>query len=327
MVARRSTILLAWCLAGFALLPAPVRAAEAPDPALAALAGGKTWRLLESPKIFGPENLYEEIDGEAELFLPYGVKRLTVGVVEERFAPGIELRVELYRMASGRDAFGVYSQHRYPDQEIVSVPPSQVILSETSADFYRGETFVRLRTRPGGSSRRLVSDLVKALVALLPGDAAFPGEARVLESFPGAVRGSVIYQRRAMLGYECLAPGFEGRFSEGTLAGRLVLLPPVMAQAPARAARIAKELPEYEEVSGALARAKLPSGTLWLAPVGECIVGAAARTLSRDEAVRVLQMLSGRATGICGKGEKATGTAKDQPEARGRGTRSNLSGR
>ncbi|MGE5247362.1 MAG: DUF6599 family protein [Verrucomicrobiota bacterium] len=327
MATRRAAILLAWCLAGFALLSPPVRAAEAPDPALAALAGGKTWKLLESPKVFGPENLYEEIDGEAELFLPYGVKRLTVGVVEERSAPGVALRVELYRMASGRDAFGVYSQHRYPDQEIVSVPPSEVILSETSADFYRGETFVRLRTRPGGSSRRLVSDLVKELVALLPGDAAVPGEARVLESFPGAVHGSVIYQRRAMLGYECLAPGFEGSFSEGTLAGRLILLPPAAARVPARAARIAKELPEFGEVSGALSRATLPSGTLWLAPAGGCIVGVAARTLSRDEAVRVLETLSGRAAGVCGKGEKSTGTATDRTEARGRGTRSNLSGR
>jgi hypothetical protein len=296
----RSVIPAALCLAAFLASASAACAAEAaPHPALAALESAGAWRLLAPPRTFGPENLYEEIDGEAELFLPYGMERLTVGVVAERSAPGNEIRVELYRMESPRDAFGVYSQHRFPDQEFVSVPPSEVILSETSADFYRGATFVRLRAGPGDASRRQVAGLSRELVALLPGDGTFPGEARVLDRFPGAVRGSVIYQKRAILGYECLAPGFEGRFAGASASGRLVLLPPAPGKGEARAARLARELPEFAKVSDTLSRAKLPSGTLWLSPAGNCVLGVAGE-LPRGEAVRALATFAGGAAGICG---------------------------
>jgi hypothetical protein len=296
---RRSTILAAVFLAATLAASTAARAAGATHPALAALEKGGAWKLLAPPRTFGPENLYEEIDGEAELFLPYGMKQLTVGIVAERSAPGDEVRVELYRMGSPRDAFGVYSQHRYPDQEIASVPPSEVVLSETSADFYRGETFVRIRARPGEASRRLVARLSKDLVASLPGDGGFPAEARALDRFPGRVRGSVIYQKRAMLGYECLAPGFEGKFSGASAAGRLLLLPPVPGKEGERMARLARELPEYTKISDTLSRAKLPSGALWLSPAGSCVVGVAGE-LQREEAVRLLAALAGEAGGICG---------------------------
>ena len=278
---------------------AHVRAADAPHPALAALESAGTWRRMEPPRVFGPNDLYEEIDGEAELFLPYGVTRLTVGVVAERSAPEDEVRLELYRMDSARDAFGVYSQHRFPDQEIVSVPPSEVVLSETSADFYRGETFVRVRARPGPGSRRLVAGLSKALVSLLPGDGSFPDEARALDRFPGAVRGSVVYQKRAMFGYECLAPGFEGKFVGASSSGRLLLLPPAPGADEARAARLARELPAFARLSGTLSRATLPSGTLWLTAAGGCVVGVAG-ALSREEAAPLQSILAGDAGGSCG---------------------------
>jgi len=67
--------------------------------------------------MFDPDTLYEEIDGEAELFLPYGMERLTVAIVGKVSAPGGEVRMELYRMASPQDAYGIWSQHRFPDQE------------------------------------------------------------------------------------------------------------------------------------------------------------------------------------------------------------------
>ncbi len=39
----------------------------------------RSWIVTEPARTFGPDNLYEEIDGEAELFLPYGFQELTVG--------------------------------------------------------------------------------------------------------------------------------------------------------------------------------------------------------------------------------------------------------
>jgi hypothetical protein len=294
----RSSWVSALCLAA-AIASAGSRPAAAQHPALAALEKAGTWKIVESPRVFGPEKLYEEIDGEAELFLPYGMKQLTVAIVAESSRREEEVRMELYRMESPRDAFGIYSQHRHPEQEIAVVPPSEVVASETSADFFRGETFVRLRAKPGEGSRRLVLGLAKDVVGVLPGDGAPPEEAGILDRFPGRTRGSVIYQRRSMLGYECLAPGFEAAFTRPSASGRVVLLPPLPGEEDARLSRLARELPAYAAISPALSRAELPSGPLWLSPAGRCVVGVAGE-MPREEAERILETLAGGAKGACG---------------------------
>ena len=289
-------------LAALLLLAAAVPragAADPPHPLLDPLAAKGEWRLLEPARTFGPDNLYEEIDGEAELVLPYGMERLTVAILGRKGRPGSEIRLELFRMASPRDAFGIWSQYRYPDQEIVRIPPSEAIVSDTSADFFRGETFVRVRSKPGEGSRNDVVGISSEVVALLPGSGSPPEEAKALDGVPGRVPGSILYQKRAMLGYECLAPGFEAKFSTPSLSGRCLLLPRAADGGSARKARLARELPEYREVNAALSGARIPSGDLWMAPEGGCVVAVAGK-ISREEAEPFLSSLARRVRGICG---------------------------
>ena len=105
------TVFLAALLLLAIALP-PAGAADSGDPVLGALSAKGEWKLLEPVRTFGPDNLYEEIDGEAELFLPYGMDRLTVAVLGRPARPGSEVRLELFRMASPRDAYGIWSQYR-----------------------------------------------------------------------------------------------------------------------------------------------------------------------------------------------------------------------
>ena len=275
-----------------------VCAADPGDPVLGPLLAKGEWKLLERVRIFGPENLYEEIDGEAELVLPYGMERLTVAVLGKKAKPGSEIRLELFRMASPRDAFGIWSQYRYPDQEIVRIPPSEAIVSDTSADFFRGETFVRLRSKPGEGSRSEVVGIASEVVALLSGSGSPPEEAIALDGVPGRVPGSILYQKRAMLGYECLAPGFEAGFSTPPLSGRYLLLPPAPDGGATRKARLSRELPEYREGNGALSAARIPSGNLWMSPEGGCVVAVAGK-ISRDQAGPLLSSFAQRVRGIC----------------------------
>jgi len=285
-------------LAALLALPEVAVAASPADvshPALADLAARGGWKLLEPPRTFAADNLYEEIDGEAELFLPYGMEGLTVAIVGRVSAPGNEIRLELYRMDTPRDAYGVWSQHRFPDQELLTLSSSVAVISDTSADFFRGETFVRVRARLGERSRKDVVDLASDLAALLPGSGAPPEEARVLEGQPGRVSGTVTYQKRAMLGYECLAPGFEARRSPPPDRVRLLLLPAGVQ----RVSRLTRELPGFRELSSTVYRAELPSGPLWLSRAGSCLVGVAG-DLSREEAGGVLTALAAGAKGACG---------------------------
>jgi hypothetical protein len=273
-------------------------AADPRHPILDPLVEKGGWRLLEPMRTFGPDNLYEEIDGEAELFLPYGMERLTVAVLGRSARPGSEVRLELFRMASPRDAYGIWSQYRYPDQEVLRIPPSEAIVSETSADFFRGETFVRIRSKPGDGSRNDVVGIATEIVALLPGSGAPPEEARALDGLPGRVSGSILYQKRAMLGYECLAPGFETKFSTDTASGHYLLLPTAADGGSGRKARLARELPGYREVDPALFNAQIPSGNVWMTPEGGCVIAVAGK-ISRSMAEPLLSSFARRLQGIC----------------------------
>jgi hypothetical protein len=201
-------------------------------------------------------------------------------------------------MASPRDAFGIWSQYRYPDQEIVRIPPSEAIVSDTSADFFRGGTFVRVRSKPGDGSRSDVVGIASEVVALLSGSGSAPEEAMALDDLPGRVSGSILYQKRAMLGYECLAPGFEAKFSTASSSGHYLLLPPGADGAGGRRTRLARELPAYREVNPALSTAQIPSGTVWMTHEGGCVVAVAGK-ISRDQAGPLLSSFAQRVRGIC----------------------------
>ena len=275
-----------------------VGAADSGDPVLGALAAKGEWKLLEPVRTFGPDNLYEEIDGEAELYLPYGMERLTVAVLGRTARPGSEVRLELYRMASPRDAYGIWSQYRYPDQEVLRIPPSEAIVSDTSADFFRGETFVRVRSKPGDGFRNDGIGIASEIVALLPGSGSPPEEARALDGLPWRVSGSILYQKRSMLGYECLAPGFEAKFSTASSSGHYLLLPPAADGAAGRKARLARELPGYREVNATLSGAQIPSGNVWITSEGGCVIAVAGK-VSRELAEPLLSSFARRVQGIC----------------------------
>ena len=288
-------------LSALLLLAIAVPRAGASDlrhPVLEALAEKGEWSVLEPVRTFGPDNLYEEIDGEAELYLPYGMERLTVAVLGRKARPASEVRLELFRMASPRDAYGIWSQYRYPDQEVLRIPPSEVIVSDTSADFFRGDTFVRIRLKPGDGSRNDGIGIASAILALLPGSGAPPEEAIVMDGLPGRVSGSILYQKRAMLGYECLAPGFEAKFSTPSFSGHYLLLPPAADGGSERKARLARELPAYRELNATLSGAQIPSGNLWMVSEGRCILAVAGK-ISRSLAEPLLSTFARSLPGFC----------------------------
>jgi hypothetical protein len=115
---------------------------------------------------------------------------------------------------------------------------------------------------------------------------------------PGRVSGTILYQKRAMLGYECLAPGFEAKFSTATASVHYLFLPPAADGGAGRKARLARELPAYREVTPSLLNAEIPSGNLWMTPEGGCVIAVAGK-ISRSLAEPLLSSFAQRLQGIC----------------------------
>jgi hypothetical protein len=67
------------------------------------------WARAGETETFNREGLYGYIDGGAEIVLPYGFRELSVSRYKPAGGGEREMTLEIYRMASGEDAFGLYS--------------------------------------------------------------------------------------------------------------------------------------------------------------------------------------------------------------------------
>jgi hypothetical protein len=68
------------------------------------------WALVGPPQVFVPDNLYDLVNGQAEMFFAYSFEQVTVGEYER--AAGATLRVEVWQLAMPADAYGLFTVHR-----------------------------------------------------------------------------------------------------------------------------------------------------------------------------------------------------------------------
>ena len=76
---------------------------------------------LNSPEVFDPDNLYEKINGQAELYLSAGFVRLKCQWFAETNDTDSMFEVYIYHMGNGINAFSVYSVQRRGDIQKVDL--------------------------------------------------------------------------------------------------------------------------------------------------------------------------------------------------------------
>jgi len=76
------------------------------------------WTAEGDAEVYDTESIYRYIDGHAEVYLAYGMKRC-VSRRYIRSEGGGEIVVDLFEMASPADAFGVFSHDRYGEEAAV----------------------------------------------------------------------------------------------------------------------------------------------------------------------------------------------------------------
>ena len=110
----------------------------------------------------------------------------------------------------------------------------------------------------------------------------------------GLVDRSLVFQRRAILGYEVLAPGYEAKYAvPGTSATLVLITPEDAGPAPRFRERLSRSLPGFAPVEKDLIRADLPSGTLWLMSRNGFYFGVAGQ-LGRERALPILHAIEAR---------------------------------
>ena len=112
-VRKRSELRLPWAaiILGIVLVTACARLAE-PTPAEFFPRSGDVpgWRPSGETQTYNRENLFDYMDGEAEMYFVYGFQEMRMQ--EYANQEGTPVRVEIYRLDTGENAYGLFTFYR-----------------------------------------------------------------------------------------------------------------------------------------------------------------------------------------------------------------------
>ncbi len=146
------------------------------------------WKVLEKDRVFYPENLYEYIDGGAELYISYGFRSVFSRTYSQAEQP--DIIVDLFDMGSSQNAFGVFSHARETIDDTFG-QGSQY--TEGLLLFWKDFYFVSILASPETpASRKAVFELARAIETAIPNNGPLP---KLLDLLPeqDLVRESIRY--------------------------------------------------------------------------------------------------------------------------------------
>jgi len=205
----------------FAALLTPLPSAAAGPSTAAALpvpGFAPGWTAEGKVTLFDKENLFDHIDGEAELYFPYGFAELATVTYINKANPDLAVIADVYKMGSPLDAFGIYSNYRRPDSTGIAVG-TEGFVSAPQVFFYQERYFVRISV--SGSSPPdpdVLLALSRAIARRLPLPAVKPPEL-VVFAIPAVVPRSERYMAKSLLGYAFFRRGI---VADAELAGERV---------------------------------------------------------------------------------------------------------
>jgi len=138
-------------------------------PLMRTIDGIPGWKRQGPPERFNKEGLYGHIDGGAEIVLQYGFRELSVFKFKPAAGPdgSKEVGLEIYRMTTGKAAFGLYSTKLEGGEESwPGIGPDNWIGSG-QANLVKGEYLVNILAPE--CTEREIGEFAKAVEKKIPG--------------------------------------------------------------------------------------------------------------------------------------------------------------
>ena len=175
--------------------------------------------VTREPRLYGPESLWNYINGGATPYLDYGVTEVvTYGGVAGK--DSLAVIVDVYDMADSLGAFGIYSSERFPEYEYLTIG-GEAYASENALCFWKGRYYVKVFTEdydpPTIEPLKLIA---KELSTRIRGSTRIPS---VFESFPanGQVVHTELYTAKNVLGQEYLERAYSAAYRDDDSEYRL----------------------------------------------------------------------------------------------------------
>lgn len=182
---------------------------------------GPNWKTSGKSATYTPETIFEYIDGEAEIYFPYGLKRAS----SQTYSDGKNVVVaDVYEMGSLLDAFGIFSNYRS-----ATARPYQAGAEGFADDyqimFYKGPCFVRITAvgTPNDCAEALQS-CAQQIDQNLKFESKAPSELDAL-AVEGINPQSIRYVARSVIGYPFFNRGFVAERMVNNGSVRVVVIP------------------------------------------------------------------------------------------------------
>jgi hypothetical protein len=166
--------------------------------------------MTENPESYYPENLFEYINGAAEIYLAYEFKELIVAQQQKEQSEK-NVAVEIYDMGNETNAFGIYSAERYPDNQFIKIG-LQGYLEEGTLNFLVGRYYVKLLCfECEDQSEEVLKVFSQKIVERVGRVGSLPA---LIKAFPskGLQSNSENFVLRNFMGYSFLHNGYSAKY-------------------------------------------------------------------------------------------------------------------
>ena len=172
------------------------------------------WKLVGDYHHYLPDNLYNYINGAADLFISYGFVKLAGA----EYAPGSGQQenavIDIYDMGNKLNAFGAFQSKRDPESKSFKIG-SGAFGSERYLFFYKDRYYVEIQAYLSASKDKDIPvKLARKVADGISGDCTPPSELNYLPEV-GLVSGSEIYITGGILGHAFLDRGLMGDYRIG----------------------------------------------------------------------------------------------------------------
>ncbi|MEN8154461.1 MAG: DUF6599 family protein [Acidobacteriota bacterium] len=152
------------------------------------------WEKVSLEKYFSPENLFEYINGNAELFISYNF--INMGTLSYSKDPSFKITIDIFDMGKPADAFGVFSHSRENEDNFINNNVGSEY-GEGLLTFWKGQYYISILAYPdSGESKDVIKKIAEkiteqipgtnikpAIVSLLPGENLIPFSIRYFHHY------------------------------------------------------------------------------------------------------------------------------------------------
>ncbi len=168
------------------------------------------WSQRGAVRTFGPDNLFDYMNGNAEGYLVYGFRRLT-GVTCVSGENSIV--IDISAMESPEMAYGIFAANRHPRHALRKIGILGQVLP-SRATFAKGSYYVEVAAIGERDQTETLEAFLKKLEPLIPGTTELPA---ALEWFPkeGLDPDSIRLVPQSLLGLRVLRRGYIASYEQG----------------------------------------------------------------------------------------------------------------